>query len=406
MATDKTSSKTKTALATVRNIAPATTALDAARANLAAVRDYLLSEFSEREEVVEMLLTAAVGGEHMVMVGVPGTGKSAIARAFAECIGGSYYEYLFTAFSVPEEFVGPFSLKALDNDEYRRVLDGRFCDADVVFADEIFKSNSASLNTLLPILNERIVHNGGKPTKVPLRVCVAASNEMPQGDELGALWDRLLLRCVVEPLKSNSNRRALLKRQLAPTRSAVPHITMAELELLASDGVSGVSISDETIELFLNLRAQLEGAGIVYGDRRWVKALKLVRANAVVHGDDQADEFHMRILCSVLWSTPEQRDVVNEKVGALAAPEIQKAAALYDALVEQVKKCEGRGKVDDFGAAIHECTETHKKLKLMAEKVGADTRSGKSIERSATLVRETHERLRNELTNRFLTKGL
>ena len=121
--------------------------LAAAMANLQAVRAYLNAEFHEREDVIELLLTAVVGQEHVVMLGLPGTGKSAIARAFASCIGGKYYEYLFTAFSTPEDFVGPLSMKALENDEYRRVLDGRFCDSDVVFADESFKSNTTSLNT-------------------------------------------------------------------------------------------------------------------------------------------------------------------------------------------------------------------------------------------------------------------
>ena len=380
--------------------------IDDAKKSMASVAAYLNAEFSEREEVIELLLTAAVGMEHMVMVGAPGTGKSAIARAFASCLGGSYYEYLFTAFSVPEEFVGPFSLKGLDNDEYRRILDGRFCDADVVFADEIFKSNSASLNTLLPILNERIVHNGGAATKVPLRICVAASNEMPQGDELGALWDRLLLRAIVEPLRGNAARRALLERDLKPRAVLTPPSMHLDALNRLSAAIGTVRVSGDTIEALLNLRAELEAEGIVYGDRRWVKALKLMRANALVLGDDEADTHHMRVLKAALWNKPEQRETVAAKVNRLSAPETQKAIALHDAFMEEMKKLEARGKVDDLGGAVSAATETFKKLKSLQSDVGTTTRAGVEIGRLMATVSDNHTRLREFISTKFLGSGL
>ena len=179
-------------------------------AQLAAVREHLTDCFPEREQVIDNILTAVVASEHVLMVGVPGTAKSMLAREFSQCIGGTFYEYLFNKFTTPEEFLGPFSIKGLKDDRYDRVLAGRIAETDVAFLDEIFKSNSASLNTLLPILNERICFQGGGAIPIPLRVAVAASNELPTDPTLQALWDRIMLRSFVEPLHNESNRRRVM----------------------------------------------------------------------------------------------------------------------------------------------------------------------------------------------------
>ena len=56
----------------------------------------------------------------------------------------------------------------LENDEYVRKTDGYLPTAEVAFIDEIFKANSAILNALLTLLNERLFDNGNERYQVPL----------------------------------------------------------------------------------------------------------------------------------------------------------------------------------------------------------------------------------------------
>src|SRR5690606_3404981 len=118
------------------------------RGRFAALRAALAAAMLEREGEIDAMLTALVAREHVVFLGIPGTGKSMLSRAIADAVTATHFEYLMTRFSTPDDFIGPYSLKALDHDSYMRVLKGRACDSEIVFLDEIFKSNAASLNAL------------------------------------------------------------------------------------------------------------------------------------------------------------------------------------------------------------------------------------------------------------------
>ena len=149
----------------------------------------------EREEESRLVVLGMISEEHVLLLGMPGTGKSALGRRLSKLCGGPFFQRLLTRFTTPEEIFGPLSLKALENDEYKRCTEGFMPTASVAFLDEIFKANSAILNTLLTILNERQFDNGaGGRQDCPIRCVVGASNEMPDSDELDALYDRFLLR--------------------------------------------------------------------------------------------------------------------------------------------------------------------------------------------------------------------
>ena len=165
--------------------------------------------FLERKSEVTALIVATMAGEHALLLGPPGTGKSALTQAFSEAFGGTYFQRLVSKFTVPEELFGPFSLAGLENDRYERKVAGYLPTAEVAFLDEVFKANSAVLNSLLTILNEREFDNGTNRISCPLKVCIGASNEMPnndEGDSLDALYDRFTMRRWVSPLKSRSSR--------------------------------------------------------------------------------------------------------------------------------------------------------------------------------------------------------
>lgn len=158
--------------------------------------------FLDKQEVIRLLLVSVAAGEHMLLVGPPGTAKSALVRTFAKLIDARYFEYLLTRFTEPNELFGPVDIRAFREGTYTRKTETMLPEAEIVFLDEIFKSNSAILNSLLTILNERKFANGSRIMDVPLLSMFGASNEVPNDDNLAAIFDRFLLRVVSDNLDS------------------------------------------------------------------------------------------------------------------------------------------------------------------------------------------------------------
>ena len=167
----------------------------------------------EREEVIALSLLSAIAGESIFLLGLPGVGKSMVARRLKDAFKDSRcFEYLMSRFSTPDEIFGPVSISKLkDEDTYERNIDGYLPTADVAFLDEIWKAGPAIQNSLLTALNEKIFHNGQIDIDLPLKGIIAASNELPAEDEgLEALWDRFLIRYIVQPIAEKDAFYALL----------------------------------------------------------------------------------------------------------------------------------------------------------------------------------------------------
>src|SRR4249920_804929 len=138
--------------------------------------------FLDKQEVIRLLLVSVAAGEHMLLVGPPGTAKSALVRTFARLMDARYFEYLLTRFTEPNELFGPVDIAAFREGRYVRRIEGMLPQAEIVFLDEIFKSNSAILNSLLHVINERRFSNGPNVVDVPLISLYAASNEVPNDE--------------------------------------------------------------------------------------------------------------------------------------------------------------------------------------------------------------------------------
>src|SRR5512138_1350535 len=134
----------------------------------------------EREFLLEMTVLAAVAGEHLLVIGEPGTAKSEAVRRVAGALGGRYFEYLLGRFTEPSEIFGPIDLVKLQQGRFETVTSGMLPEAEIAFLDEVFLGSTAILNTLLGILNERQFRRGAVATPVPLKICVAASNALPE----------------------------------------------------------------------------------------------------------------------------------------------------------------------------------------------------------------------------------
>ncbi len=291
------------------------------------LRTELAAAFPERREVIDGALSAVLAGEHIFLLGPPGTAKSALVRAIAGAFQAPYFERLITKFSTPEELFGPISLKGLEQDRYLRVTIGMLPEAQIAFVDEFFKANSAILNALLAVMNERVFHNDGKPLVCPLVTLFGASNELPDGKELEATFDRFLLRYDVQYLLRPSSLRVVLR---AGEPRASTALTRDDLHA-AQAAVGQVSVTDTTIDKLIEIRDACRAEGVIASDRRWKKMLKVVQANAWLAGETSTTPEDLLVLTHALWREPKDRTKIAQLVGQVADPVSSQANQILDA---------------------------------------------------------------------------
>jgi len=296
------------------------------RGELKTAVDLVSEGLIERDEESRLVVLGMISEEHVLLLGMPGTGKSALGRRLSTLCGGPFFQRLLTRFTTPEEIYGPLSLKALENDEYRRCTEGFLPTASVAFLDEIFKANSAILNTLLTILNERQFDNGaGGREACPIRCVVGASNEMPDSDELDALYDRFLLRKEVYPVSDDG----LMKMLSMPTPGVSPcdrvdGSSPDACDAVFTDGLdnvvkalsaaaNNVQMGEDVCALMRDLRTFLrEDLDVDISDRRLVKASRLLKISAASNGRMSVDPIDCLLLQHVAWQLPEQQNAVCE----------------------------------------------------------------------------------------------
>ena len=279
--------------------------------NLQNIFSYLESDLIERTVPVRLSLLAALCGEHLLLLGPPGTAKSQLARKLHKVFSNaSYFERLLTRFSVPEELFGPLSIKALEEDRYQRLTKHYLPEASIAFIDEIFKSNSAILNSLLTLLNEREFDNGASRVKTPLISVIAASNELPEEEGLEALYDRFLLRYQVKPV-SDEGFDSLLN--LSTPKDSVTDfkpVSLQDIQQLKTES-SNISLDKQAHNLLHGLRKYLHENNIYISDRRWRKAFNLLQVAAFTNEQSSISQWDCVLLSHLMWQSPDQLDDIN-----------------------------------------------------------------------------------------------
>jgi len=292
---------------------------------LRSMREELQQLFLERAEVIDGALTALLSGHHVLIIGPPGTAKSMLADELCRRLeGATYFQWLLTKFTTPEELFGAVSLSALERDEYRRVTTLKLPEAHIAFLDEVFKANSSILNAVLTLMNERRFHNGRAVEAVPLIALFGASNELPEDDELQALYDRFLLRFVVSYIDEDFRFLKMLQARPPATRRG---LSLETLRAAQAESAS-VVVPDALYRLLADLRRELGGAQLVSSDRRYRQALDVLRAHAYLDGRDRVVEEDLFFLEHVLWREPTERAEVRNVIHRLLRGYVDEAKAL------------------------------------------------------------------------------
>lgn len=314
--------------------------VEALRARLNALRLTLSRYFVAKEEVIDLMVVCALAQEPLLLVGPPGTAKSDLILKFVQAIGvgeGEYFEYMLTKFTEPSEILGPVDINRLKEGSYLRRVEGKLPTCKVAFLDEIFKSNSAILNTLLTIINERKFYQDGRPEPVDLRVLFAATNEIPELADLGALRDRFTMKIESLPVMeahfddlldfglSHESYKAFNQRPWANLASLDDFLKLKlYLNHLMAQGEGGSARGDReryfpapVYLLFKRIIKTLQREdNVEISDRKVIKLYKLIRTRAFLfHGGVVTKDD----LCLLRYIADRVQDFgpVREKVDAL-----------------------------------------------------------------------------------------
>lgn len=342
----------------------------------------------ERENEVEGAIAALISKVHVLFLGPPGTAKSLLAENICKAIvGGKFFRWLMTKYTTPEEIFGPPSLKGLENDEYRRIVKNKLPEAVIALLDELFKANSSILNTLLTAINERkFDNNGSAPMDIPLLSCFGASNELPQGEELGALYDRFMLRYWVKEIQDETNFKRLLEGKIGNSAPSV-QLTIDEINEL-NTLAKQITLSDDIISDIRKIQIELKNKGITASDRRWQTAINVLKALAMLRGTEEVTSDELEAFADMMWQKPEERRTVLEVVTKYGNPLNLKAIEYLDMAKEVYDKWQQALEDDKEMTAI----QAHKQIKDMLKKIKADIRA--ADESKTRKLRDTRDTLK------------
>ena len=322
--------------------------ISTALSKLANIEMELNNQFVERSELIKIMILAVVTNSNLLMLGPPGTAKSQISRAMCNRIDNSnFFEWLLNKSSDPAELLGTFSIKGMENDQFKRMTAGKLPEANIAFIDEVYKCNSPTLNALLSIMNEHIFFNDGKAVPVPLISMFAASNEPPEDESLLAMHDRFLFRMEVEYVHDAANKKRMFNNYIydrAGINNNMTHttITIDELEQLQSESRK-IQVPKQIINKFITLMNNLQkNATISISDRRANECFKILQGSALLNGRKKVGLDDFNALKYVLWEKKEDIDVIGAEISKIVNPfdeEFAKFSKQFNDVKERIDGC-------------------------------------------------------------------
>lgn len=371
-----------------------------AAGKFAVLRTALNDDLIARADAIEAVLVALLTRTHVFLLSEPGAAKSMLLDRLCLYISGvrKFQKQMNRQTTFPELF-GPPKLSALKNDRYEFATDGFVPWADIVRLGEAFKGNSSVLNTLLDAVNERTFSNGATLDQIPLATVLCDSNEMPQGEELGALWDRLLQRLVVKSLTDGDQLMALL--DLDPDPTPVPILDWSEV-LDAQRQTAAIPVTVDAKNALIEIHQGLDRIGIRPSNRRLRESLKLAKAAAWLDGETEAQVGHLEPVANAFWENPDQASAVEKVVMQVCSPSQAEVLLLKDAI---------SGIVDEFAEAmkIESAKDRYDPVLEVQKKVAKAQADAEKLAKKATgragRILEDSQRQLDSLSNRVVADG-
>jgi MoxR-like ATPase len=291
------------------SVAPSDTALQPGRRLVTEILSPMKQAFVGKDEIIDLLGLCLVAGENLFLLGPPGTAKSALVQDLARRIDGRSFDYLLTRFTEPNEIFGPFDIRKLREGELLTNTEGMLPEADFVFLDELLNANSAILNSLLLVLNERMFRRGRETRSLPTLMVVGASNHLPEDDALSALFDRFLIRVHCDNVDTAQLSSVLtagwkldVEREFGVSSVTVEDIRQLQQQLRRVN-------FDSTREAYVELVTQMRKAGMAISDRRAVKLQRMLAASALLCGRYEINQTDLWVL-RYIWDTEEQQEIL------------------------------------------------------------------------------------------------
>jgi MoxR-like ATPase len=358
--------------------------------------DEVSAKFLERRHVIVAIILGVLAKQHVSLLGPPGTAKSALCREiFRRFIDALYFEALLSKTRPAEAILGPYDIPQLrDHGDLHRKYAGFLPSVNFAMLDEWFKMSPTLGHDLLSVLLERRLHqvNGGRSwIDCPLYSCIGGTNELPEGDDAAALYDRVLVRVIVDYLQESGNFAAMLTGDLSPVPGEAT-VDFKDLADVIDNVVPGIGIPLDVQEAILRLRDNLHALEIVPSDRRWKQSMSLLQASAFLQGRDQVEEDDIQVLRYALWDTPVQVQQVERATLSVANPAAEAAMALLDDIEEIARGIRDvKGQSSEARGAYG--TEANGKLKLILTDLQQKRQEMIAAGRSTTKLDEVADKL-------------
>ncbi len=370
--------------------------LGSVRSRFRQLRDDLRAVFKEREDAIECILLSALSAQHALLVGPPGKAKRDLSFSFlASFPDARKFQTLVTKFGSEDEIFGPLKISALKADRWERNLDGRLAAVECAFLDKVFKASDSLLNALLSVMNERLF----KGLSTPLRMLVGASNELPEEEVLSAVYDRFLLRDVVDYVQADATWMQLVA--CPPTFTPSVQINLAEWDA-AVDDASKVVLPERVVQEMVRIRTELRASGLVASDRRWISLTRVMKAAAWLDDCSEVELDHLAVLRFGLWNKPDDRARVQATLTTIDRSVVSKAVEIVDGALRSYARrpTEPAAYMEALPKLAAEVTDAAKRVQEQLA-AGVSRRASARIQPRLDELRRAHDALKGDLARRY-----